>query len=214
MRCKMAVHLIFAPKELPTKPLIWSEFETSRGGRQAWLFSRPYSCDFEKNKQKKIGEDYYPRQPPVLSRLERAWSRDCLIQSFSGENLNMASRARTLVHKLHAVTLIKSAIGQPWWEKRTVKFLGLNKLHKTVILKNTDTINGQLQAIKHLIDVKPVEIVEEDTDKTSGEDGVFLRENGQFHLSTFQDYMKNNPRMEKVLQRRRKQVVWERKRRR
>lgn len=126
----------------------------------------------------------------------------------------MASRARTLVHKLHAVTLIKSAIGQPWWEKRTVKFLGLNKLQKTVILKNTDTINGQLQAIKHLIDVKPVEIVEEDTDKTSGEDGVFLRENGQFHLSTFQDYMKNNPRMEKVLQRRRKQVVWERKRRR
>ena len=126
---------------------------------------------------------------------------------------NMASRVKSIVHKLHAVTLIKSAIGQPWWEKRTVKFLGLNRLHKTVILKNTATINGQLQAVKHLIDVKPIEVVEEDKKTTGGEEGVFFRENGQFHLKKFQEYINNNPRMEKVLQRRRKQAVWERRRR-
>ena len=125
---------------------------------------------------------------------------------------NMASKVRSVVHKLHAVTLIKSPIGQPWWEKRTVKFLKLNKLHKTVIVKNIETMNGQLQAIKHLIDVKPIEVVDEDTSST-GEEGVFLRENGQFHLNKFEKHLKENPRLEKVIRARRKQVVWERKRR-
>ena len=125
----------------------------------------------------------------------------------------MASKVKSVLHKLHAVTLIKSAIGQPWWEKRTVKFLGLNRLHKTVIVKNTATLNGQLQAIKHLIEVKPIEVVDEDT-CTKGEEGVFLRENGQFHLNKFQEYIDNNPRMENVIRARRKQLIWEKKRRR
>lgn len=127
----------------------------------------------------------------------------------------MASKVRSVVHKLHAVTLIKSPIGQPWWKKRTIKFLGLNKLHKTVIVKNTATMNGQLQAIKQLIDVKPIEVVEEDINSTgTGDEEVFLRENGQFHLDKFEDYLKNNPRIENVIRARRKQVVWETKRRR
>ena len=135
-----------------------------------------------------------------------------LITSTQQQISNMASKVRSVVHKLHAVTLIKSPIGQPWWEKRTVKFLRLNKLNKTVILKNTATMNGQLQAIKHLIDVKPIEVVDEDTSST-GEEGVFLRENGQFHLNKFEKHLEENPRLEKVIRARRKQVVWERRRR-
>ena len=57
---------------------------------------------------------------------------------------NMLSRVKSIVHKLQEVTLVKSAIGQPRWEKKTVKFFRLNSLHKTVILKYTATINGQL----------------------------------------------------------------------
>ena len=126
----------------------------------------------------------------------------------------MASRAKAIVHKLHAVTLIKSPIGQPWWEKRTVKLLGLNRLQKTIIVKNTATMNGQLQSIKHLIDVKPIEVVDEDTSATAaGEEGVFLRENGQFHLKKFEEYLENNPRMENVIRARRKEDLWERWRR-
>ena len=135
-----------------------------------------------------------------------------LLTSNQQQISNMASKVRSVVHKLHAVTLIKSPIGQPWWEKRTVKFLRLNKLHKTVILKNTATMNGQLQAIKHLIDIKPIEVVDEETSST-GEEGVFLRENGQFHLNKFEKHLEENPRLEKVIRARRKQVVWERRRR-
>lgn len=125
---------------------------------------------------------------------------------------NMASKVGSVLHKLHAVTLIRSPIGQPWWEKRTVKFLGLNKLNKTVIVKNTATMNGQLQAIKHLIDVKPIKVVEDNS--STKEEGVFLRENGKFHLSKFDVFLKNNPRVENVIRARRKQVMWENKRRR
>lgn len=73
-------------------------------------------------------------------------------------------------------------------------------------------MNGQLQAIKHLIDVKPIEVVDEGT-SLPGEEGVFLRQNGQFHLKKFEEHLKDNPRIEGVIRARRKQVVWESKRR-
>lgn len=152
---------------------------------------------------------FYPKQRVyhvIIRRCLTILAPQCLAWN------NMASKVGSVLHKLHAVTLIRSPIGQPWWEKRTVKFLGLNKLHKTVIVKNTATMNGQLQAIKHLIDVKPIEVVEDNS--STKEEGVFLRENGKFHLSKFDVFLKNNPRVENVIRARRKQVMWENKRRR
>ena len=129
---------------------------------------------------------------------------------------NMASNgAKNVVHKLHAVTLIRSGIRQPWWEKRTIKGLGLTKLYKTVIHKNTATVNGKLRSVKHLIDIQPIEIVNEDstTDANSGGENVFLKANGQFNLKKFQEYLKNNPEIQEVIQKRRKAAIWEAKRR-
>jgi large subunit ribosomal protein L30 len=105
------------------------------------------------------------------------------------------------VHKLHAVSLIKSGIRQPWWEKRTLKALGLTRLHKVVIHKNIPAVNGLLRSVKHLIDVKPVRLVEPETkseehSNTAGQGTpVFLKANGQFNYQKYQDFIASNPKV-------------------
>ncbi|EDO33003.1 predicted protein, partial [Nematostella vectensis] len=79
--------------------------------------------------------------------------------SWKRESNMAAARATKTLHKLHAVTLIRSGIRQPWWEKRTLKVLGLTKLHKTVVHKNTPAVNGLLRSVKHLVDVTPIKVV-------------------------------------------------------
>ena len=64
--------------------------------------------------------------------------------------------ARRLPAKLHAVTLIRSGIGKPYWQKRTLEALGLTKLHKTMIHKNIPSVNGMLASVKELIKIEPV----------------------------------------------------------
>ena len=73
----------------------------------------------------------------------------------------MASRGATAAHKLHAVTLIRSGIGRPWWEKRTLRALKLERLNQTVVHKNIPSVNGQLKLVKTLVQVRPV-VVNED----------------------------------------------------
>lgn len=126
----------------------------------------------------------------------------------------MASKAKTVVHKLHAVTQVKSCIGRPWWEKRTIKALGFSRLHQTIIHKNIPTVNGALRSVKHLLEIKPVEIVEEDPTKgqRNGQEGLFLRQNGHFHLEKFKEFLENNPDMKEMIHKRRKQAIWERRR--
>ena len=127
---------------------------------------------------------------------------------------NMASKGRAVAHKLHAVTQVRSCIGRPWWEKRTIKALGLGKLHQTVIQKNTTTINGTLRSVKHLLDIKPITIVSEELPKEqrNGDEGLFLRQNGQFHLRKFQKFLEDNPNMEEFIRKRKKQQIWQRRR--
>ena len=126
----------------------------------------------------------------------------------------MASKAKTVVQKLHAVTQVKSCIGRPWWEKRTIKALGFSRLHQTIIHKNIPTVNGALRSVKHLLEIKPVEIVEEDPTEgqRNGQEGLFLRQNGHFHLNKFKNFLENNPDMKEMIQKRRKQAIWERRR--
>lgn len=105
-----------------------------------------------------------------------------------------------IVHKLHAVRLIRSGIRQPWWEKRTLKALGLTRLHKVVIHKNTPAVNGLLRSVKHLIDIRPVEVVAEtsNADNKKGEKElgipVFLKANGQFDIEKYQEFSKQQGR--------------------
>lgn len=54
------------------------------------------------------------------------------------------------------VTLIKSPIGYSRKQKRTVRALGLRKMHQTVELKSTPTIRGMVETVKHLV------VIEED----------------------------------------------------
>jgi len=55
------------------------------------------------------------------------------------------------------ITLVKSGIGRPKKHRLTIKSLGLNKLHKTVVLKDTPQVRGMINRVSHL--VKVVEVI-------------------------------------------------------
>ncbi|TSL16123.1 39S ribosomal protein L30, mitochondrial [Bagarius yarrelli] len=61
-------------------------------------------------------------------------------------------------HKLHIVTRIKSTKGRPYWEKKVVKSLGIQKSHEPRIHKNTPSVNNQLKIIKHLVRIQPLKL--------------------------------------------------------
>jgi large subunit ribosomal protein L30 len=51
------------------------------------------------------------------------------------------------------VTLIKSGIGRPEKHRLVLLGLGLNKLNKSVVLKNTPEIRGMINKISHMVKV-------------------------------------------------------------
>ncbi|MDX1777731.1 MAG: 50S ribosomal protein L30 [Thermodesulfobacteriota bacterium] len=51
------------------------------------------------------------------------------------------------------ITLIKSGIGRPQKHRLTLKSLGLNKLNKTVVLKDTPQVRGMVNKVSHLLKV-------------------------------------------------------------
>ncbi len=51
------------------------------------------------------------------------------------------------------ITLTKSGIGRPKKHRLTLKSLGLNKLHKTIVLKDTPQVRGMIDKISHLLKV-------------------------------------------------------------
>ncbi len=56
------------------------------------------------------------------------------------------------------VTQVRSLINRPERQKRTVKALGLGRIHKTRILNDTPQVRGMIEKVKHLV---RVEIIEE-----------------------------------------------------
>ena len=83
------------------------------------------------------------------------------------------------VTKLLAVTLVRSSIGRPHWERKTLDVLKLTKLHRTVVHKNTPSVNGMLRSVNHLIEVKPLEVHEDSHDV-----GPLLTSNGEFYMKS------------------------------
>jgi large subunit ribosomal protein L30 len=52
------------------------------------------------------------------------------------------------------ITLTRSPIGYSETQKRTVKALGLNKMHQTVVRPDNDAIRGMIKAIEHMLHVE------------------------------------------------------------
>jgi large subunit ribosomal protein L30 len=58
------------------------------------------------------------------------------------------------------VTLIKSMIGRPEKHRKVLRGMGLTKLNRTVLLKDTPPIRGMVNTVSHLV------MVEENSDET------------------------------------------------
>jgi large subunit ribosomal protein L30 len=52
------------------------------------------------------------------------------------------------------ITQIRSEIGKLEPQKRTIKALGLKKMHATVIHDDTPAIRGMIACVKHLVKVE------------------------------------------------------------
>jgi large subunit ribosomal protein L30 len=51
------------------------------------------------------------------------------------------------------VKQVKSVIGRPQKHRKTLKGLGLNKMHKVVTLEDTPAIRGMIFQVCHLVEV-------------------------------------------------------------
>ena len=55
------------------------------------------------------------------------------------------------------VTLIRSGINRPEQQKRTIRALGLRKMHKTVVLPDNTAVRGMIRTVPHLVKVEAAE---------------------------------------------------------
>ena len=125
---------------------------------------------------------------------------------------------KNVPHKLHLVTLMRSGIRRPWWEKRAIKKLGLTKRMTSIVLKNTPETNEILRSIKTLIKVQPVVLKNDDaasSDLSSSStrskltvnisdlssrvsdlnliSDPFINEKGEFEVKKYEDYLESFP---------------------
>lgn len=56
------------------------------------------------------------------------------------------------------VTLVKSLIGRPETQRRTVRSLGLRKINSFSILPESPTIRGQIHKVRHLVKVEELAV--------------------------------------------------------
>ncbi len=54
------------------------------------------------------------------------------------------------------ITQIRSGIGKPARQKRTLAALGLKKMHQTVEVETTPQIMGMIDKVKHLLKIEEV----------------------------------------------------------
>ncbi len=52
------------------------------------------------------------------------------------------------------ITQVRSIIERPYPQKRTIKALGLGKIRKSVIKKDTPQIRGMIAKVQHLVRVE------------------------------------------------------------
>ena len=52
------------------------------------------------------------------------------------------------------ITLVRSPIGFNYSQKRTVKALGISKMHQTVVRPDNVAVRGMVKSIEHLLKVE------------------------------------------------------------
>ncbi len=55
------------------------------------------------------------------------------------------------------ITLVKSYIGRPEKHRKILRGMGLQKLNRTVLLKDTPEIRGMINKVSHLLSVVEIE---------------------------------------------------------
>ncbi len=55
------------------------------------------------------------------------------------------------------ITLVRSLIGRPRAQRRTVRALGLKRVNHTVVQEDSPEINGMIRKVSHLLRVEPLE---------------------------------------------------------
>lgn len=55
------------------------------------------------------------------------------------------------------VTQVKSGIGRPESQRKTLRGLGLKGPHRSVILQDTVAIRGMIRKVSHLVTVEPAD---------------------------------------------------------
>lgn len=58
------------------------------------------------------------------------------------------------------ITLVKSYIGRPEKHRKILRGMGLQKLNRTVLLKDTPEIRGMINKVSHLLSVVEIEVSE------------------------------------------------------
>jgi large subunit ribosomal protein L30 len=59
--------------------------------------------------------------------------------------------------KVLRVTLVRSPIGYPVPQKRTVRALGLRRMHQTVEHEDSPTVRGMIAKVVHLVQIEKEE---------------------------------------------------------
>ncbi len=52
------------------------------------------------------------------------------------------------------ITLKRSMVGRPEKHRKTVRSLGLRKLNKTVVLKDTPSVRGMVRKVSHMLEIE------------------------------------------------------------
>lgn len=64
---------------------------------------------------------------------------------------------QTQSDKVVRVTLVRSPIGYPERQKRTIRTLGLHRMHQTVEHTDSSSLRGMLAKVAHLVEVEEVQ---------------------------------------------------------
>jgi len=65
----------------------------------------------------------------------------------------MQERKRSMAKSTIKVTQTGSPIGRPKNQRATLVGLGLNKMHRTVEVEDTDAVRGMIRKVNHLVQV-------------------------------------------------------------
>jgi large subunit ribosomal protein L30 len=68
----------------------------------------------------------------------------------------MTKKSAAKKDRLLHITLVRSPIGYSFMQKRTVRALGLRRMHQVVEQQDTPVIRGMVSKVKHLVTVEEV----------------------------------------------------------